>query len=174
MTHPPLPFSVHWPHRHALHFVTPVIVIRIIARCAWYWDDQLSTLACVRACVRPCVRASVRACDECRYCTPADRIGRNYSPTTQGLTMRQMKTVLSGASGPAAPASGSTASGLTKRPTVAGTWGVGHPPPSPHLPTSPPPHHPPPHPPPPHTALMCHVFHVCHVRHVRVQLAAAD
>ena len=56
------------------------------------------------SCVKDLLKRTFYTVSDSSYCTPADRIGRNYSPTAQGLTMRQMKTVLAGSSGPSAAA----------------------------------------------------------------------
>ena len=75
------------------------------------------------ACVKDVMKRTFYNVGDTSYCTPSDRIGRNYSPTAQGLTMRQLKSVLSSGGGkpsvagmstpkPAAAPMGSTVSTL--------------------------------------------------------------
>ncbi len=66
------------------------------------------------SCVKDLLKRTFYTVSDSSYCTPADRIARNYSPTAQGLTMRQMKTVLAGSGGPSA-AGAAKSSGASAR-----------------------------------------------------------
>ena len=56
------------------------------------------------SCVKDLLKRTFYTISDTSYCTPSDRIGRNYSPTAQGLTMRQLKTVLGTGKAGAGPA----------------------------------------------------------------------
>ena len=73
------------------------------------------------ACVKDLLHRTFYTLSDTSYCTPSDRIGRNYSPTAQGLTMRQLKTVLGG--GRAGP--GAAPKPAPPSPVPLGTAGSG-------------------------------------------------